>query len=682
MMRTKIALAVLATCFALAPAGAARHEKNAKAGTKATSSKGVSSKAAHAKAASGKTAGRGGAKAAPAKAAKSKSVKGKSGRRAVAEPVVKPVVEPAARPVVISRATPLIPPAATPADAAMRPAAPTERRSDRWVDSLTMQFLTALWRIDPDTAIINGKYDGAANLVVPNAASRAQRLAFTGDWLQKLGKIDGRQLSSKQRTDLAVLIGKLESDRWYLTTFRDFEWNPSLYNIAQPFDLILSTDYAAKPQRLRTLSKRLVNVPAYFQAAQANIVNPTREHTRLALDQAPGTMALLADLGKEAAGSILTAQEKAIFAQRIANAGTALVAYVDFLTELDTAQQQSGKARSFRTGKALYEDKFRHDIQSGSTAEQTFQKALVARRELLARMDSLADELWTKTMGGAVKPADRNRKIGMVIDSLSRSHTTADKFYGEINRQIPQLQDWVVKNQLISLDPKRPLVVRETPLYQRGVTIASIDAPGPYRPQDRTYYNVTPLTGLSAEQAESTLREYNQWMLQILNIHEAIPGHYAQLVYANRSPSLVKSLFGNGAMIEGWAVYGERMMLESGYGENTPEMWLMYCKWNLRSVTNTLLDYGVHVLNMSEAEAMDLLTRQAFQSRSQAEEKWRRVQLSSVQLTSYFSGYSEIMELREQRKQALGPKFVLREFHDQFLSYGSAPVRVIKDLMQ
>ena len=108
--------------------------------------------------------------------------------------------------------------------------------------------------------------------------------------------------------------------------------------------------------------------------------------------------------------------------------------------------------------------------------------------------------------------------------------------------------------------------------------------PGPYDPGAPTYYNVTPLDDLSAERAESWLREYNDWMLPILNIHEAIPGHYVQLVYANKSPSLIKSIFGNGAMIEGWAVYAERMMLESGYGESKAEAWLIYSKWNLRSV--------------------------------------------------------------------------------------------------
>ena len=161
--------------------------------------------------------------------------------------------------------------------------------------------------------------------------------------------------------------------------------------------------------------------------------------------------------------------------------------------------------------------------------------------------------------------------------------------------------------------------MRETPPHKRGIAGAGIDAPGPYDAGAPTYYNVTPLDGERAARAESWLREYNRWMLPILNIHEAIPGHYVQLVYANRSPSLVKSIFANGAMIEGWAVYAERLMLESGYGEHRAEAWLVYSKWNLRSVCNTILDYGVHVLGMTEAEAIDLLTRQAFQTEAEAD---------------------------------------------------------------
>jgi len=628
MMKTKIALAALLACFALTPAIAAT-SKPAKG--KAKSSKVVKKKT-------------------PAKAKKA-----------------------------------LVGAAAVGATAAAAGAAGSnaaEMRLDRRMSTLSMQYLTALWRNDPEGGIYVGKFDHAANLTIPNAETRGKQLAFANEWLDKFGKLDARQLSPRYRTDLALLVNKLEKDRFRLTTWREFEWNPSQYNIAAPLDLILNTDYAAKPQRLRTILKRLADVPDYYAAAQASITNPTREHTQLAIGQAPGTLAVLADLGKAAEESILTAQEKAIFAQRIANAGTAVLGYVEFLSGVEKRQAASGQARPFRAGKALYEQKFALDIQSSSSAEQTFRKALVTREELLSHMDKISDELWPRHMAGVTKPADRFQKIGMMIDKLSSRHVARENFFAEIRRQIPQLADWVIKHDLLTLDPSKPLEVRETPMYQRGVAGASIDAPGPYRSKDKTYYNVTPMDSLTPEQAESSLREYNEWILQILNIHEAIPGHYAQLVHANRSPSLIKSLFGNGAMVEGWAVYGERMMLESGYGDNAPEMWLMYSKWNLRSVTNTILDYSVHVNGMGQEAAIDLLTRQAFQTRQEADEKWRRVTLTSVQLTSYFSGYHQIMELRERRKQQLGERFKLKQFHDQFLSYGNAPVKMISELMQ
>ena len=651
MIKSKIALAVLLATFALTPAGAAQPKKVK--GKTSTSVKAKASKSS--------------AKAKPAKGGKPSKARAGANRKNVA--AARSEQEQARE---VERSAPRA--------AAVETSSP-EGSGDRRFNTVSIQFLGALWRIEPEMAISVGKFDSAARQSIPDAASRTQKLAFVDDWLGRFAKLDPARLSNKQRTDHALIVNELQSTRWNLTTRREFEWNPALHNIAAPIDMILNSEYAAKPQRLRTILRRLADAPAFYQAAQASIVNPTHEHTQLAIEQAPGTMVVLADLGKAVQESALTTAEKNQFAQRIAAAGTALMRYTDFLADLDRRQQASKSARSFRIGKAMYETKFGYDIQASVSAEQMYQKALTAREQLLQRMDVLSDELWPKTMGATPKPADRTRKIGMVIDRLSANHVAPKDFFPEIRRQIPLLSDWVVKNNLLTLDPQKPLVVRETPMYQRGLAGASIDAPGPYRPQDRTFYNVTPLDGLTPAQAESTLREYNHWILQILNIHEAIPGHYAQLVYANKSPSLIKSLFGNGAMIEGWAVYGERMMLESGYGDNTPEMWLMWSKWNLRVVSNTILDYSVHVLGMTEAQAMDLLMRQAFQSQAEAAGKWRRVQLSSVQLTSYFSGYSEIMDLREQRKQALGPRFELKQFHDQLLSFGSAPVKVIRELM-
>ena len=256
-----------------------------------------------------------------------------------------------------------------------------------------------------------------------------------------------------------------------------------------------------------------------------------------------------------------------------------------------------------------------------------------------------------------------------------------DSFITTIRSQIPELVSFINEKNLLTLDPDKPLTVRATPEYMRGVAGASISAPGPYDANAETYYNVTPLDHYSEKEAESYLREYNQYLLQILNIHEAIPGHYTQLVYSNKSPSLIKSILGNGAMIEGWAVYTELMMLENGYGNNDPAMWLMYYKWNLRSTCNTIIDYSIQVKNMQKDAVINLLTKEAFQQQAEAEGKWKRATLTQVQLCSYFTGFTEIVDLRTKIQEKEKEQFNLKKFHETFLSFGSAPVKYISELM-
>jgi uncharacterized protein (DUF885 family) len=448
--------------------------------------------------------------------------------------------------------------------------------------------------------------------------------------------------------------------------------------------MLATLEYAPLEQRLRAILARLENVPAYYAAAKRNVANPTREHTQLAIEQNRGALDVFGDdLEKQIAGAKLTSAERQSFARRLGAARAAIGDYVTWLEALDARLANGSEpARSFRLGRALYDRKFELEIQSGEAAEQLYARALEEKERLSTRMTLLADLLWPKYFPNAAPPADRFDRIGRVIAKLSEQHVPPEQLVAAVKRQLPELEQWVRDHDLIGLDASKPLAVRETPPYKRGIAGASIDAPGPYDPSAPTYYNVTPLDDLSPERAESWLREYNDWMLPILNIHEAVPGHYVQLIYANRSPSLIKSIFGNGAMIEGWAVYAERMMLESGYGDDKAEAWLIYSKWNLRSVVNTVLDYGVHVLGMSEADALDLLTREAFQTPQEAADKWKRVQRTSVQLTSYFAGYSAIYELRERLKRERGDAFDLKRFHEEFLSYGNAPVAVISGLIE
>ncbi|HUH89372.1 MAG TPA: DUF885 domain-containing protein [Lysobacter sp.] len=546
-------------------------------------------------------------------------------------------------------------------------------------ESLLMRALER----SPEWSVRAGRYDNASLLTIPDAASRADDLAFAEAGLAELAAFDPAQLSASQRIDHTLLKNRFESTRWYLQTFRDWAWNPSRYNVAGTIALLLNTPYASEDERLRTVMARLEQVPQYYAAAQANIADPTVEHVDLAIVQSRGSLSVFGDgLRQRIAASGLTADEQALFNARIDAARGAIDGWTGWLEGEQQRLAAAGETRSFRIGEALYGPKFRFDVQSHYTAAELYQRAVDEKNRLHDQMDATTIELWPKYFPDSPMPEDRLERIGRMIDKLSARHVSREEFFPEIKRQIPLLTDFVREHDLLDQDASRPLVVRETPEYMRGGGAgASISAPGPFNPTADTYYNVSPLDAYSDAEAESFLREYNHWVLQILNIHEAVPGHYTQLLHGNKSPSLVKSLLGNGAMIEGWAVYSERMMLEAGWGEQAPEMWLMYGKWNLRVVTNAVLDYAVHVLGMTQEAAMDLLKREAFQEETEAVNKWRRVRLSQVQLTSYFTGYAEIIDLREQRKAELGDAFDLKAFHNEFLSYGNAPVPAIAELM-
>ena len=543
-------------------------------------------------------------------------------------------------------------------------------------------FIADLWQQYPGWSLWAGygKYDHI--LSVPDQVSREKNKIWLNAQLVALTAYNPDKLSANEKTDYYLIKNLLDKGIWEQETFKSWQWNPSSYNVAGGFAKIINSRFEEEDKKLSKVLTRLENVPAYYQAAQENISKPTLEYTQLAISQNQGALSVLSEaLLKRSKKSGLSDADKSIFEARLTSAQAAIKGYIEFLTSLEKELKDNGTARSYRIGEKLYEEKFAFDIQSGYTAKEMFHKASADKERVLAEMSKISDTLWPKYFPDTKKPVNAQEKVAKLIKHLAVKHVSRDEFVPEIKRQIPELEAFVRAKDLITLDPEKPLVVRATPEYMRGFAGASISAPGPYDTKENTYYNVTPLDSMTDKEAESYLREYNHWILQILNIHEAIPGHYAQLVYSNESPSLIKSILGNGAMIEGWAVYTERMMLEEGYGNFEPEMWLMYYKWNLRVICNTILDYGIQVQGISEEEGLSLLMNDAFQEETEAKGKWRRATLSQVQLTSYYSGYREIYDFRELQKEKLGEKFDLKQFHEEFLSYGSAPVKYVIQLM-
>ncbi|MCO6494506.1 MAG: DUF885 domain-containing protein [Bacteroidetes bacterium] len=544
-------------------------------------------------------------------------------------------------------------------------------------DTYQNQFIEQLWSYYPDWATNIGYHKNDSMMIIPNDEARNAQKEFAINSLNKLHLFEFKSLNNSQKIDYHLIENQLNKILWMIDEEKSYQWDPSQYNVSGLIAVMLSENYAPIEKRLHDIHLRMKKIPSYYEAAKQNIKNPVVILTDLAKNQNIGGLTTFEkDLKDSIQNSNLLPEKKQEILLEISNTVAAIQDYVKFLDTLSNPTP-----RDFRLGSDLYEKKFEFDIQSIYTAQQIYDSALARKSYLHEQMYKITTQLWPQYFGSKPIPDDKLKAIREMIDTLSVNHVTPAEYQDAIAAQLPQLIAFIKKKNLLYIDESKPLIVRREPAYMAGVSIASISAPGPYDKSGNTYYNVGNIENLTAELAESHLREYNHYIMQILNIHEAIPGHYTQLVYANQNPSLVKSIFANGAMIEGWAVYTEQMMLENGYGNNEPEMWLMWYKWHLRTVCNTILDYSVHVNGMTEDEALHLLMDEAFQQKAEALGKWTRVSVSSVQLMSYYTGYKEIHDLREQIKQKLGSQFDLKSFHEKFLSFGNAPVKYIKEEM-
>ncbi len=560
---------------------------------------------------------------------------------------------------------------------------PDPEQQEQKFKQFTDRFVEALWKQYPQWAAYNGYYKYAAELPPPTNKTRGFALNWHKAYLDSLEQFNPEALSNNLKSEYLMIENMLKAGIWQIEEFKSHEWDASQYNIANPIYNVLLAKSLPLDDKMRNISTLFKSSNTYYEAAKKNLTDPVPELLNLAVQQTTGAVTSLTaeSITDSLNASSLSDEEKAEFKTYQEKTRLATKDFLGFINSLSRdATEPDAEFRSYRIGEKLFEKKFKYDIVSQYSAAEINTLAYDRKAELHGEMTKISREIWSKYFPEKEAPSDSLVMIKQLIEKISERHVTRKEFVNAIRKQIPELTAFVNEKDLLTLDPKKPLEVRETPLYMRGFAGASISAPGPYDANANTYYNVTPLDDYSEEAAESYLREYNYYILQILNIHEAIPGHYAQLVESNKSPSLIKSILGNGAMIEGWAVYVERMMLEEGYKES-PEMWLMYGKWNLRVVCNTIIDYGIQTQNMSEEEVMDILLNQAFQERAEAEGKWRRATYSQVQLCSYFTGSTEIYNFREELKEKLGDRFDLKAFHEAFLSYGSAPVKYVREMM-
>ncbi|HEL3262395.1 DUF885 domain-containing protein [Stenotrophomonas maltophilia] len=578
-----------------------------------------------------------------------------------------------------------------PADAPTNASTPatSQQAGDAAVDAafadLSKRALDTWMQLSPVSATQIGDHRYDSELDDLSAAGQQKTLAAYKALLGELDKIEVAKLGRENQVDAAILRNQLQSEIWNAEVLQSGKWDPQLYNgiAGSAIYGLMAREFAPLPERLKSATARMEKLPAIFAQARENL-DPARVptiHAETVAKQNKGILSIVDTFITPHIGELPQADQ-----QRLQAAIDGLKKAVDEQqTWLDKTLVPNAKG-DFRIGAEKYDQKLKFALSSSLSRQEIGERARAELKRVREDMYGIAQTVLKDKPGAPEMPAQptdeqQQKAIEAALELAYADKPARDKVVDDAKAALEQSTAFVREHDLMTL-PDAPVDIILMPEFQRGVAVAYCDSPGPLDKNLKTFYAVSPIPDdWNDKQVDSFLREYNSRMIHLLSIHEGTPGHYLEGWHSAKFPSTLRAVLRSGLFAEGWAVYTERMMQEQGYLNNDPLFHLVQLKFYLRTISNAILDQGVHVDNWDREKAMHLMTHDAFQQESEAAGKWVRAQLTSAQLPTYFVGAQEHFDTRKAVQEKLGDKFNLKAYHDQVLSYGAPPVRFARQLM-
>jgi hypothetical protein len=530
---------------------------------------------------------------------------------------------------------------------------------------LAETIIDEMFAAEPGLAATVGDHRFDDRLPDLSEAAVADRVAMLREASGALSGVDTDNLDVAERVDHEQLLSMVERSLFAFTEVREQTWNPLVHNPGGLIYGLIARPYAPVPQRLEALAARLGVIPDAMATARAVLADCPRIHLETAVGQFQGSAGIVRDQVPP-----LLAQAPELAAQVEPAAAAAEAALMEFA---EWARQQAASTvdgRDPRLGRRLWEAKLWHTLDTELTAAELLRQARAALEDVTERLRIASAEL----IGGR---ADDDTVLA-ALNRLADEHPTNESIVELAEVTLRETTDFVRAHELVSLVDD-PCVIQVMPEFMRGVAVANCEAAAPFDPPEMpTYYNIAPApSDWDAARVESLYREYNDHMIRNLTVHEAMPGHYLQLAHARRyrGATRARAVTRSGTFVEGWAVYAEEAMVDAGFG-GLP-IRLQQLKMQLRSIINAILDQLVHCEDLTEGEAMALMTQRGFQEEGEAAGKWRRALLSSTQLSTYFVGYTEVAAIAAARPADVH----IGQWHDRMLAHGCPSPRHLRGLL-
>lgn len=564
------------------------------------------------------------------------------------------------------------------------PAFGSESSNEQW-ENLAARYLDEMPALSPVGATSMGdhRFDGELDEV--SAEARRSEAGFIQRYQADMAAIDREQLDRAHQVDYTLLEHELASRLWTLEELQPWAWDPLTYTqlAGGAIYSLVAREFAPLPERLSHVADRLERLPRLLEQARKSLApeRVPRIYAETAVRQNRGVISIMENLVQPFLSSLdEKEQERLVIAME-----TATAAIEEHQEWLETVLLPQASA-DFRAGADIFDRKLAFSLNTPLSREQVRDRAESEFHRIRGEMYEVAKTIYSGKYPMAKFPeaADDNYKQVIIRAGLEVAYQDLpprDEIVATAKAQIEQATEFVREHDLVAV-PDDPVEVIIMPEFQQGISVAYCDSPGPLDTGQKTFYAISPIPeDWNETQVESFLREYNVYSMQDLTIHEAMPGHYLQLAHSGRYPSTLRAVLQSGTFIEGWGVYAEQLMVNSGYNDNDPRQKLIALKWLLRSVTNALMDQAIHVDGMSREEAMELMVEGGFQEEREAAMKWVRAQLSVAQLSTYMVGYLEHIDLQAEVEEIWGEDYTARKYHDTLLSYGSPPVQFVRALM-
>ena len=539
--------------------------------------------------------------------------------------------------------------------------------SSEW-SKLVDSFFDEYFKLNPTQGTAAGFHQYDSDLEDYSRSGVNHQIAFAKDYRGRLDNFDSKSLPLEERQDYQLVANNLKSTLLDLEDIRSWEKNPDRYSsgLTSSAFVIMSRKFATPEKRLRSLIEREKKMPAVLVAARENLKNPPRIYTEVAIQQLPGIVGFFRKDVPEAFNDVKDQQLLSEFRSSNMAVITALEDYEKFLkgTLLPLSNGD------FRIGPENYRKKLLYDEMVDVPVDRLLQ---------IGYDDLRRNQQWFKKVAAQIDPKKSPEQIQ---SELQQDHPEPDRLLQTFRDDLVGIRQYIVDKQIVTIPSPVTPIVEETPPFMRALTFASMDTPGPYETVAKeAFFNVTlPEPDWPKQKTESFMGQFNRETMIAVAVHEVYPGHYVQFLWLPSAPSKVRKLLGCGSNAEGWAHYGEQMMLDEGYGNGDPKLRLGQLQDALLRDARYIVGISMHTGKMTFDDAVQFFQKEGYQPRSVAEVEAKRGTSDPTYLV-YTLGKLEIMKLREDYKQKMRGSFSLQKFHDTFLQQGFPPIKIVRETM-